>query len=402
MKHLKLTIRFVIAKNKTRVDGKAPLFCRLTFNNKRKQFAVGLFVKTKLWDSKKQIVKPSEKESIYLNSQISLIKQNINQSFLLLQVKGNSFSVEDVFLQYKGENITKEKSLIEVFNIHNENMSKLVGKEYTKTTYYKFREAKNHIKNFLQYKYNRKDILLSKIKLKFLEDFDFYLKSELEQKQITINKSIQRVRKIIKLALAEGYLEKDPFIMYKPKKYKVEVVYLNSKELKCLEDYEFSNNDRLQRVADCFVFCCYTGLAYAEMSALEEEHIINGFDGNKWIRMYRKKTGSVVNVPLLPQALKILEKYHQEENLLPIISNQKFNSYLKEIGVICGIKKKLTHHIARKTFATTVLLYNSVPMEVVSNLLGHSKMQITQRHYGKVVQEKVSEEINKLRNKFKN
>jgi integrase len=392
----KFNIRYIIAKNKTRADSKAPLFCRLTYNKKRKQFATGIFVNIKSWDNKKQLIRPPDKESNLLNAKLSLISQKINEAFLFLQVSNKSFDVEDIYLKYKGETTNEEKTLMEVFKTHNENMFKLIGKEYTKSTYYKFVEAKNHLSNFLSFKYKRSDILLSKITLKFLEDFDFYLKSELGHKQITINKSIQRLRKIMKLALAEGYLLRDPFILYKPKKYKVEVVYLDSKELEELESHDFSYNPRLERIRDCFVFCCYTGLAYAEMSALSDEHIIKGFDDNKWIKMYRKKTGSLVSVPLLPQANLILEKYHQEEKLLPVITNQKFNSYLKEIAVILGFKKKLTHHISRKTFATTVLLYNDVPMEIVSELLGHSSMKITETHYGKIVQKKISEEIIKL------
>jgi len=145
-----------------------------------------------------------------------------------------------------------------------------------------------------------------------------------------------------------------------------------------------------------FIFCCYTGLAYAEMSALESKHITIGFDDLKWINMERKKTGRVINIPLLPKALEILKLYEKEDFLLPIISNQRFNSYLKEIASIVGIEKRLTHHTARKTFASTVLLYNNVPMEIVSELLGHSNMSITQEYYGKVVMKKVSEEMKKL------
>ena len=145
-----------------------------------------------------------------------------------------------------------------------------------------------------------------------------------------------------------------------------------------------------------FIFCCYTGLAFAEMEALEEKHINIGFDGLKWISMERKKTGRVINIPLLPKALEILKLYEEEDFLLPVISKQRFNSYLKEIAAIIGIEKRLTHHIARKTFASTVLLYNNVPMEIVGELLGHSNMSITQEYYGKVVMKKVSDEIKKL------
>jgi site-specific recombinase XerD len=149
-----------------------------------------------------------------------------------------------------------------------------------------------------------------------------------------------------------------------------------------------------------FVFCCHTGLAYQEMSSLRTHHISKAFDGNLWINMIRQKTNQPIAIPLLPQAEVILIKYKTNDSdvVLPTISNQKFNSYLKEIAALVGIEKKLTHHIARKTFATTVLLLNGVPMEVVSELLGHSKITITQEHYAKVVKSKVSTEIIKLKN----
>jgi len=189
-------------------------------------------------------------------------------------------------------------------------------------------------------------------------------------------------------------------MLYKPAKEKKTLVYLDSDELQELENYSF-HQDRLSQVRDMFVFCCYTGLAYQEMANLRTAHIKEGFDGMKWIRMERQKTGSPIAIPLLPKALEILDEYQNEDEVLPVISNQKFNSYLKEITAVIGISKRVTHHVARKTFATTVLLYNDVPMEVVSELLGHSKLTITQEHYAKVVQKKVSEKMRDLGKKLK-
>ncbi|MDO5978258.1 site-specific integrase [Flavivirga spongiicola] len=393
----KMTILFLLHKHKVNKKGKCPIRCRITYLKKRKEFSLGLFLNPDYWSSKQQKAKPPNPDNNYINTQLSLISQKINEAFLFLQVSNETFDVDDVYLKYKGENIKTHKTLLEVFKLHNERMNKLVGIEYTNSTYRKFIEAKKHTTNFIKHQYNKNDILLESIKMNFLRDFDFYLKSEFGHKQITINKSIQRVRKIVKLALAEGWLEKDPFILYKPKRYEIRVVFLTKEELKDLEDYQFAQS-RLSQVRDMFVFCCYTGLAYAEMSNLSREHLIKGFDGNTWIKMYRKKTNTTVSVPLLDKANEVLMKYCQNDRLLPVITNQKFNSYLKEIAVIVGINKRLTHHIARKTFATTVLLYNDVPMEIVSELLGHSKMQITQRHYAKVVQKSVSD-LTKLLNK---
>ena len=400
MNNNKLNILFYLNKTRINKQNKTPIKCRLTFIGKRKTFSTGLFANPQYWNSKQQKANPPNPDNNYINTQLSLISQKINEAFLFLQVSNETFDVGDIYLQYKGVNVKSHKTLLEVFEMHNTRMYKLIGIEYTNSTYRKFIEAKMHTANFIKYQYSKNDILLESIKMNFLKNLDFYLKSELGHKQITINKSIQRVRKIIKLALAEGYLQKDPFILYKPKRYETKVVFLTNEELKVLEDYQFAQC-RLSQVRDMFVFCCYTGLAYAEMSNLSKEHLVKGFDGNTWIRMFRQKTNSIVSVPLLSKAQKVLEKHSNNDELLPIITNQKFNSYLKEIAVIVGIDKRLTHHVARKTFATTVLLFNNVRMEIVSELLGHSKMQITQKHYAKVVQKSISEEMKKLNDKFK-
>ena len=174
------------------------------------------------------------------------------------------------------------------------------------------------------------------------------------------------------------------------------MIFLTNEELDKLEEHRFTQ-PRLQLVKDLFIFCCYTGLAYHEMSNLKKEHIIKGFDGNEWIQMKREKTGKIISVPLLPKAKAVLDKYDEVvDYALPRFSNQKINSYLKEIAEIVGINKPISHHMARKTFASTVLLYNDVPMEIVSELLGHSSMKITQEYYGKVIQKRVSEEMERL------
>lgn len=199
------------------------------------------------------------------------------------------------------------------------------------------------MKAFIKWKYNRNEYALKDLKLQFLHDFEYYLKVENEQSQITINKSIQRFRKSIKVAVAEGYLDSDPFMLFKTRSVKKKVVFLSVEELKRLEEYNFSQK-RLEDVKNMFIFCCYSGLAFAEMSAFNSKHITIGFDGLKWISMERKKTGRVINIPLLPKALEILKLYENEDFLLPVRSNQCFNSYLKEITSIVGIEKRFTSY----------------------------------------------------------
>lgn len=391
---------FIIEKSKMNKQLKAPIKCRITYLGFRKPFSTGLFVNPENWNASKQKAFPPNTDHNQVNTQLSLIKQEINQAFLFLQVQSKYFDVEDIYLQYKGEAVKSAKSLMEVYTLHNHKMKRLVGSEYSDSTLKKFEESKNHVKSFIKYNYEKSNILLEQLNMKFLNDFDYYLKVEKNLKQITINKHIERLRKIIKLALAEGFLERDPFLLFKQKQVILQVVYLDYKELKLFEKNQFKQK-RLQQVADMFIFCCYTGLPYQEMAILRKENLIDGFDGKKWIKIYRQKTKKHLTIPLLTKAEKILKKYEHEKTLLPVISNQQFNSFLKEISAILGITKRITHHTARKTFASTVLLYNDIPMETVSELLGHSNIKVTQAHYAKVVQKKVSEQMNELDSKLK-
>ncbi|MES2864423.1 MAG: site-specific integrase [Bacteroidota bacterium] len=395
-----IKILFVISATRINKKGLVPLVCRITYLSKRKPFATGLFINPNNWNNATQQAIPIDVEHTQINTKLSLIKQEINQAFLFLQVQKNEFDVDDIYLKYKGEDIKPAKSLMEVFELHNSRMKMLIGKEYTKSTHSKFIEAKQHIEEFLFHTTRKRNIKLDDLSLKFLQDFDFYLKTQNNFKQITINKSIQRLSKIIKLAIAEGFLVTNPFLLYKPKKVINNITYLTPEELFILENHIFSQK-RLEQVRDMFVFCCYTGLPYQEMASLEAKHVLKKFDDKLWIDMFRQKTKKQFSLPLLPKAIEILDKYKNDKELLPIISNQKFNSYIKEVAEIIGVEKKLTHHIARKTFATTVLLYNDVPMEIVSELLGHSKISTTQDHYAKVVQKKVSEQIINLTKKIK-
>jgi site-specific recombinase XerD len=399
MKNLKFNIRYILSKNKTRKDGKAPLMCRITYLDERKQFSVGLFINPKNWNNSLQECEPPSNDNNYINSQLNLIKNQINQVFLYLQINNSEFTVDDIYTKFKGNTPKKELGVLEVYELFNIRIQKLIGRDLKKVTYKKYIESFVHLKSFIKAYFKANDIKLKDLKLNFLNEYEYFLKTQKRLEQSTINKAIQRFRKVIQFALEQEYIDKNPFIGYKAKRLQKEVIYLSDDELKSLENYDFSQT-RLQQVKDLFVFCCYTGLAFKEMSNLKPEHIVKGFDGNKWIKMNREKTSKPLMIPLLPKALDMINKYQNEEVLLPVISNQRFNSYLKEIADIVGLKKNLTHHIARKTFASTVLLFNDVPMEIVSELLGHSKISTTQDYYAKIVNKKLSETMRNLSNKL--
>ncbi|RZK97627.1 MAG: hypothetical protein EOO89_32970, partial [Pedobacter sp.] len=247
-------------------------------------------------------------------------------------------------------------------------MKTLIGKDYVQATYDKFVVIQTHVSDFIRHQYKKPDYPLTELKLHFLSDLDYYLKVVKDQNQNTINKVIERLKKVIKIAVGNGWLSADPFILYQKKKYVKEVIFLTKLELKKLESHKFVQQ-RLEAVRDCFIFSCYTGLAYNEAALLTDEHLQLAEDGYTWIEMIRQKTQRPIAVPVLSQAMQVLKKYdypNKKGLLLPLISNQKMNSYLKEIGPIVGINKILTHHIARKTYASTVLMNNDIPVEMPS------------------------------------
>ncbi|MEQ8421823.1 MAG: site-specific integrase [Arenibacter algicola] len=393
-------ILFFMNRSKENSKGVCPLYCRITYSGKRKQFSTGIFVDPGQWSAKKQLVIAEAPTARNLNGRLAIIRQKLQLAFLALDLEGTPFDVGDITAKYFGKKVRKEVTLVQYFRDYLARQSKLIGKDIKVSTWKKFEYVCNDVESFLWYKYKVKDMPIRKLKEQFLEDFQYYLKTEKEQKQVTINKEVQRLRKPVKTAVSEGYLDIDPFAQHKPGRVIKEVVFLTKEELEILEKHHFSQT-RLQLVRDLFIFCCYTGLAYREMSDLKKVHIIKGFDGNDWIMMKREKTGKDIAVPLLPRAISIIEKYKAiGDHVLPKFSNQKINSYLKEIADIVGFEKSISHHTARKTFASTVLLYNNVPMEVVSELLGHSSIKITQEYYGKVVQKRVSAEMDKLNQKL--
>ena len=396
-----ISMLFFLYKSKGNSNGTAPIFCRLTLDAKRKQFSTGIYVKEQSWNGQAQKVKGNSNDTKNVNTTLLTIKEQVAKAYIELLAEKEFFLVDEVYNRYTGAD-KQYKTLLQVFSFHNEKMKALIGKDYVKATHDKFLVIQTHVKDFIREQYRCSDMPLSQIKLSFLTELDYYLKVHKKHNQNTINKTIERLKKVVKVAVGNGWLSSDPFLLYQKKKYVKEVVFLTKTELEVVEKYSFAQ-ERLTSVRDCFIFSCYTGLAYNEAALLKAEHLQFDKDGVLWIDMVRQKTRRAFSVPLLPRALEILRRFGYPDNhgrLLPIISNQKMNSYLKEIAEVVGINKNLTHHIARKTFATTVLYNNDVPVEIVSFLLGHSKTTTTELHYAKLVKETVVRHVNRLTEKL--
>lgn len=386
-------------------NNQANLYVRITVNGKKVNISLKQKVDISLWDPSKQRMKGKSEIHRNLNYYLDRVHSQLIQIYQDLKFKGQLITCEIMKSQYLGEDNTS-KTLNELLEYHTQKTSKALSKG----TLRNFKVTEGYIKKYLTSVLKTSDIYLKELDYKFIYDFSNYLHSfwpKNHPKSMgnnTIMKHIQRFRKIITLGYHIEWIDKDPFVRWKPTYEKRERPFLTQTELSNIENHNFLIA-RLERVRDLFIFSCYTGIAYIDIMSLSQENIIKGIDGNDWIFTSRQKTKEPVKVPLLSKSCSLIEKYKnhpltQETNtLFPKITNEKVNFYLKEIALATGLKKNLTFHMARHTFATTVTLSNGVPIETVSKLLGHSKIASTQI-YARVIDKKVSDDMRNLRNKI--
>lgn len=386
-------------------DNMAEIYARIVVNGKRANVSLKMKTDIERWDSNKGRLRTKDKGSLLINGFIEQTRTQIFQCYMDLKVSGGTISAQSIKARFLGED-KDHASMRDIIVYHNEKMEHILHYD----TMRHFQTSQAYVIEFIQREYKSTDYLLKDLDYGFVIGFESFLRSykpKHYQAKIgnnTVMKHIQRLRKMIRMAFHMEWIEKDPFIRFKPKLIKKERDFLSQAELEKLENLSCSI-ERLTNVKDLFVFSCYTGIAYGDIMLLTKKNIVEGEDGNLWIITSRKKTSTPVKVPLLPQALHIIDKYKNvrrtsiTKTLLPILSNQKVNSYLKEIAYLCQIKKHLTFHMARHTFATTVTLTNGVPLETVSKLLGHTDLTTTQI-YARVIEKKISEDMNLLRSKM--
>lgn len=398
-----ITNLFYLKRAKANVHGLVPIYHRTTINGKRIDKSTGKYIDSAKWSTKAGRMKGTSEEARTINSHLdSLITKNANIEKKLIAVEQDITA--EVFNNILKGKSDKHRTLIPIFQDHNFKIKELVGQEYAAGTLERYETSLKHTKEFLNWKYNISDINIEKIDHSFITEYEFYLRSVRKCANNTAVKYIKNFHKIVNICLANGWIVKDPFANYKSKVKEVVREFLNESEIQDLINKEFVS-ERLELVRDIFVFSCFTGLAYVDVKQLTRNNISFGIDGDRWIFKNRQKTETISKIPLLPTAEFIINKYADnpvclnENRLLPILSNQKMNAYLKEIATVCGIKKELTFHIARHTFATTVTLSNGVPLETVSKMLGHTNLKTTQ-HYAKILDKKISDDMQILKQKF--
>lgn len=399
-----ISVKFFARQDRATEDGLVPVFMRIGLGGKRVNIITKIYVKHADWSVQSGKLKSNDQESRRVNKLLDGFKMKAFDCQRELMNEGKEISLETVKAKWYGTSAEPSKMLMNVFKEHNEKMKALVNKEFSPLTFERYETSFRHTQEYMKWKYQIEDIDIKKLNYEFIENYEFWLKSVRNCDHNTTVKYLSNFKKIVHICMKNGWLDRDPFVGFKMTKREVERPFLVDEELTRIINHDFAM-PRVRQVRDIFIFCCYTGLAYADVKKLTREEITTGIDGEKWIWTSRQKTETTTRVPILPRAMEILDRYKDDPQcvnkarLLPVLSNQKMNGYLKEIADQCAITKKMTFHTARHTFATTVTLSNGVPIETVSKMLGHRNLKTTQ-HYAKILDLKVSEDMMNLRNKL--
>ena len=387
---------FYIRRDKTNKKGEAPVFMRLTINGERADASIKRFIEPHAWNSAKGKANEKSRGGKDLNLYLDAISANILRIQRDLELDKKEVSAQIILNRYLGKEQSDRHTLMEVFRAHNEKCRALSGISLAPGTVIRYETSLRLTEAFLRTTYKKEDCYLDEITHQFVEDYDFYLRTIRRCCHNTTTKYLLNFKKIIRIALAKGWMKKDPFAQIRFHLDPVEREFLEKQELKAMLNKEITIT-RLAQVRDIFCFCCLTGLAFTDVQQLKEEHLVADIHGKIWIRKARQKTKNMCNIPLLDEAQKIIDRYRDHPYcqthgvLLPVCSNQKMNSYLKELADICGIRKNLSTHCARHTFATLTLA-SGATIDNVAKMLGHANVNMTRR-YAKVLDSSIMRDM---------
>jgi site-specific recombinase XerD len=373
---------------------------RININGDRVALQVHRFIKPEDWDPARYVMKGRTEEARAFNNYLEAVRLKAHKKYNELLSYTDDVTPQMLRDAILGVNTAKTRQIIDIWEGHVSDLKKLIGKENSYATYQKYNTAKNHFQSFLQMKYQLNDVSIKAVDYQMIQQYGIYLKTEKGCSFNTATKFLQNLKTITSISIRSGWLVKDPFNGISLTLKEVDRPYLSFEELQRLIEFN-SVFDRLNRVRDFFVFSCYTGLAYIDVKKLKRAEIEGNDQMGFWIRTRRQKTGGRANIPLLDIPMSIIRNYCQlellesEDPILPILSNQKMNAYLKELADLCNIQKQLSYHVARHTFATTVTMMNGVPIETVSKMLGHKNIHSTQ-HYARIVDKKVGDDMKLL------
>jgi len=381
------------------------VYLRLTVNTQRTEHSLKLKVSRSDWDVGKGRFKGNSEEAKKLNRYLQQVYTRYMDCYRRLETEHRLITAESLKSVFLGEE-PRQQTIMSLCAYH---------QEYCRTTLAhgtlkNYLTTEKYLKEYLHNKFRLSDLALAEINYAFIADFELFLRRHQpvdHHKRLSTNgvmKHLERLRKLISLAYRMEWMTHEPFRNYKLKFTKVDVGFLTASELASIEAHRF-RSERLTWVRDLFVFCCYTGLAFADVMALSPSNIVADHQGQQWIHIKRTKTGVQAKIPLLKIPSLLIDIYSNDprsiyrNSIFPKISNQKYNCYLKEIAELCDISKTLTSHQARHTFGTTVTLANGISLSSVSKMLGHTKLATTQI-YARAIEATVGKEMNELDKKL--
>ena len=401
-----IKVTFWLWKTKKNSKNLTPIYLRVTQNYEYFTKATGISIPAGDWDKKAMRIRGATPEVDTDNSTLDSLKVKILQIANQLNLSGKPYNIHTIQKTLEGTGIS-QLTVMGIYDEQLREMNKLKGKDFAPATIIKYKNTQLRLKQFIKYRYHRGDLYLYELNYQFMSSFEAFLKQKFNNTTNTCYKHYQRFTRVIHQAMHKGYIDKYPFENYKIKLQKKKIQYLTQEEIDRIYQTNFKV-ERLNVIRDIFVFCIYTGLAYAEVESLTPDNITQGMDGELWLNIHRKKTKKDYQVPLFPKALEILDKYKnhpmclKKGKCLAVPSNVKYNAYLKEIGDIAGIPKNkpLVTHLARKTFATTIALTNGMNIGVLSKILGHNSIKVTLDSYGTIIDELMLSNVKELKDKL--
>ena len=390
MKRDSFRVLFFLKKTRLLKNGEASVCMRITVNGTRVENNIRKSIDPALWSQAKETARGKSRRACDLNTYIEEARIKLYQIFCELEQQNRPVTAhllqELFFGQEKPEEV---RTLLGTMQEHNDQCRALVGTDYALITVRRYESCRRYLAELIRQRYGKEDLPLTEANGELVRAFAFYLKTEKGCQQNTVIRYMKCLKKITNLACANDWMAKDPFLGIRFHEKEVVREFLTMDELQTIYHKEFPL-ERLTLVRDVFIFAAFTGLAFIDVQQLAPEHIVRDNNGNLWIRKPRQKTKNMCNIPLLDIPQEILRKYADHPTcrkkgvLLPVPCNQKMNSYLKEIADICMIRKNLTTHCARHSYATSVCLANGVSLENVAKMLGHSNIKMTQ-HYARVL-----------------
>lgn len=401
MKRDSFRVLFFLKKTRLLKNGEASVCMRITVNGTRVENNIRKSIDPALWSQAKETARGKSRRACDLNTYIEEARIKLYQIFCELEQQNRPVTAhllqELFFGQEKPEEV---RTLLGTMQEHNDQCRALVGTDYALITVRRYESCQRYLAELIRQRYGKEDLPLAEVNGELIRAFAFYLKTEKGCQQNTVIRYMKCLKKITNLARANDWMAKDPFLGIRFHEKEVVREFLTMDELQTIYRKEFPL-ERLTLVRDVFIFAAFTGLAFIDVQQLAPEHIVRDNNGNLWIRKPRQKTKNMCNIPLLDIPQEILRKYADHPTcrkkgvLLPVPCNQKMNSYLKEIADICMIRKNLTTHCARHSYATSVCLANGVSLENVAKMLGHSNIKMTQ-HYARVLDSSILRDMNQV------